>query len=45
MTAKLAYVKWTHAVNAKTFYDVQFSRLFTRLRADANGRFWATDLS
>ena len=38
--SKLAYVKWTHAVNAKTFYDVQFSRLFTRLRADANGRFW-----
>lgn len=38
--SKLAYVKWTHALNNRTFYDVQFSRLFTRLRADANGRFW-----
>lgn len=38
--SKLAYVKWTHALNQTTFYDVQFSRLFTRLRADANGRYW-----
>lgn len=38
--SKLAYVKWTHAVNSQTFYDVQASRLFTRLRADANGRYW-----
>jgi len=38
--SKLAYVKWTHAVNSTSFYDVQFSRLFTRLRADANGRYW-----
>jgi outer membrane receptor protein involved in Fe transport len=38
--SKLAYVKWTHALNNTTFYDMQFSRLFTRLRADANGRFW-----
>ena len=38
--SKLAYVKWTHALNSRTFYDVQVSRLFTRLRADANGRFW-----
>lgn len=38
--SKLAYIKWTHALSSKTFYDVQFSRLFTRLRADANGRNW-----
>lgn len=38
--SKLAYLKWTHALNNTTFYDVQFSRLFTRLRADANGRYW-----
>jgi outer membrane receptor protein involved in Fe transport len=38
--SKLAYVKWTHALNSQTFYDVQVSRLFTRLRADANGRYW-----
>lgn len=38
--SKLAYVKWTHALSSRTFYDVQFSRLFTRLRADANGRHW-----
>lgn len=38
--SKLAYIKWTHALSNRTFYDVQFSRLFTRLRADANGRYW-----
>ncbi|MEX2604029.1 MAG: TonB-dependent receptor [Gracilimonas sp.] len=38
--SKLAYVKWTHALSGKSFYDVQLSRLFTRLRADANGRDW-----
>jgi len=38
--SKLAYIKWTHAINSSTFYDIQFSRLFTRLRADANGRNW-----
>lgn len=38
--SKLAYLKWTHALSGKTFYDVQLSRLFTRLRADANGRNW-----
>jgi len=38
--SKLAYLKWTHAVSSKTLYDVQISRLFTRLRADANGRNW-----
>ncbi len=38
--SKMAYVKWTHTLDSNTFYDVQFSRLFVRLRADANGRFW-----
>lgn len=39
-SSQLAYIKWTHAVSRNTFYEVQFSRLFTRLRADANGRNW-----
>jgi len=38
--SKLAYIKWTHAPSGDIFYDVQLSRLFTRLRADANGRNW-----
>ncbi|MDR9367421.1 MAG: TonB-dependent receptor, partial [Balneolaceae bacterium] len=42
--SRLAYIKWTHALSGKTFYDVQFSRLFTRLRADANGRNWRPEV-
>lgn len=38
--SNLSYVKWTHTLNSNTFYDLQVSRLFTRLRADANGRDW-----
>jgi hypothetical protein len=38
--SNLSYVKWTHTLNQSTFYDLQVSRLFTRLRADANGRDW-----
>lgn len=38
--SKLAYLKWTHAISGNMFYDLQVSRLFTRLRADANGRHW-----
>ncbi|REL24780.1 TonB-dependent receptor [Rhodohalobacter sp. SW132] len=41
--SKLAYLKWTHALSSNTLYDVQVSRLFTRLRADANGRNWRPD--
>ena len=41
--SKLAYIKWTHAISNRMFYDVQVSRLFTRLRADANGRNWRPD--
>ncbi|MEM8486237.1 MAG: TonB-dependent receptor [Bacteroidota bacterium] len=36
----IAYVKWSHVLNERSFYNVQLSRLFTRLRADANGRDW-----
>jgi hypothetical protein len=36
----IAYVKWSHVLNPVSFYEVQVSRLFTRLRADANGRDW-----
>jgi len=38
--SKLAYVRWTHTIDASTYYRVQVSRLFTRLRADANGMDW-----
>ncbi|TNE70273.1 TonB-dependent receptor [bacterium] len=41
--SNLSYVKWTHTLDEKSFYEVQFSRLFTRLRADANGRYWRPD--
>lgn len=36
----LGYVKWTHTLTQSSYYDIQVSRLFTRLRADANGRNW-----
>lgn len=36
----ISYLKWSHVLNDRSFYDVQLSRLFTRLRADANGRDW-----
>ncbi len=36
----ISYVKWSHVLNEQSFYNVQFSRLFTKLRADANGRNW-----
>ena len=39
----LAYLKWTHVLNNVSYYEVQASRLFTRLRADANGRDWRPD--
>lgn len=38
--SNLSYLKWTHTVTQTAFYEVQVSRLFTRLRADANGRDW-----
>ncbi len=36
----IAYLKWTHVLGQQSYYEVQASRLFTRLRADANGRDW-----
>ena len=41
--SNLSYLKWTHTLSQTSFYEVQLSRLFTRLRADANGRFWRPD--
>lgn len=38
--ANLSYLQWTHAIGQQSIYEVQVSRLFTRLRADANGRDW-----
>ncbi|SMO83902.1 TonB-dependent receptor [Gracilimonas mengyeensis] len=38
--SNLSYLKWTQTLSDRSFYDVQISRLFTRLRADANGRDW-----
>ncbi len=39
----ISYAKWSHVLNDRSFYDIQISRLFTRLRADANGRRWRPD--
>ena len=36
----MSYLKWSHVLNDRSFYEIQASRLFTRLRADANGRRW-----
>ncbi len=40
----LSYVKMSHVITQRSFYDLQASRLFTRLRADANGRDWRPDV-
>lgn len=42
--SNLSYLKWTQTVTQRSFYDLQVSRLFTRLRADANGRNWRPEL-
>lgn len=36
----ITYLKWSHVLSDRSFYEVQASRLFTKLRADANGRRW-----
>ena len=36
----ISFVKWSHVLNDRSFYEVQASRLFTQLRSDANGRPW-----
>lgn len=33
-------IGWEHAVGEKTFYEIKFSKFFTQLRADANGKYW-----
>jgi len=38
--SNLSYLKWTQTLSTSSFYEVQVSRLFTQLRADANGRNW-----
>lgn len=42
--SNLSYLKWTHTIDQTSFYELQLSRLFTRLRADANGRNWRPDI-
>ena len=39
----ITYINWSHVLNERSYYDVQVSRLFTRLRSDANGRRWRPD--
>lgn len=34
----LSTIKFTHTLSPSTYYELQIGRLFTRLRADANGR-------
>ncbi len=31
---------WVHTLNNKTFYELKFSRFFTHLRSDVNGKHW-----
>ena len=38
--ANLSYLLWVHSPTPQSIYEVQVSRLFTQLRADANGRDW-----
>lgn len=38
--SNLSYLKWTQTIDQSAFYEIQLSRLFTQLRADANGRDW-----
>lgn len=39
----ISYLRWSHVTGPRSFYEVQLSRLFTRLRADANGAPWRPD--
>jgi outer membrane receptor protein involved in Fe transport len=32
---------WTHTINSKTFYEIKFSRYFTNLRSDWQGKHWS----
>lgn len=42
--SNLSYLKWTQTIDQTSFYELQISRLFTRLRADANGRDWRPEI-
>jgi outer membrane receptor protein involved in Fe transport len=42
--SNLSYLKWTQTLSTSSFYEVQVSRLFTQLRADANGRDWRPNI-
>ncbi len=33
-------VTWTHTLNSSTFYELKLNHFFSRLRADANGKYW-----
>ena len=41
--SNLAYLLWTQSIGTTQLLEVQASRLFTRLRADANGADWRPD--
>lgn len=38
--SNLSTLRWSHVIGSQAYYELQVSRLFTRLRADANGRDW-----
>lgn len=38
--SNLSYLRWTQILDNQSLVEIQASRLFTRLRADANGRSW-----
>ncbi len=42
--SNLSYARFTHTPTLRSLYEIQVSRLFTRLRADANGRPWRPDV-
>jgi len=41
--ANLSTLKFTNTLNPQAYYEIQIGRLFTRLRADANGRPYRPD--
>ncbi|MEM8598632.1 MAG: TonB-dependent receptor [Bacteroidota bacterium] len=38
--SNLSTLRWTHVLGTQSYYEMQVARLFTRLRADANGQRW-----
>ncbi len=39
-TNKQLSLAWTQTLNAKSFYELKFSRFFSHLRSDVNGKDW-----